>query len=203
MYVYQPQDAQSYVTDLQSGDYLYVNREAAIGLAGFPIEGKMSNKPVNVSDADMIYHVDFVTSESAYITHVATGKPIGFTGIKMESKASLWSVYHSGDETTFYTTYQGTTYVLWLTAYDITEQEVYAGLIPVKLGPSPMGLLTARTDEQEIIYTCHPENELAIDEVYSQSPETIIYLGTYELHIRNGKKYLRLGAGSVPSAVGL
>lgn len=195
VYQYRPADPDEYMTEVKNGDYLYVNREADIALQGLPSEkGQMSTAKTNKYDSRLVYHVDFATPDTAYITHKESNTPIGYSSKKMAAKASPWLVYHSGDETLFYTKIESSTYILWLNIFDSQDANEYAGLLKAAPGTSPMSLMAAKEKPVEA-YTCYPDSELGIDEVQRDNvsgSEYVLPLGNYRLHIRSGKKYLEV-----------
>ncbi len=199
--VYQWEEANTnemvYEESLSSGVYMYVNRSSQIALAGMPADGKMQRAEANIYDDNQHYMFAFVGADSVYITHVPTGTPIGYEGTQMAAKASPWKVYHEGDQTLFYATIQGKNYVLWLDNMNSTNTEQYAGLVQTDPGPSPMGLISTMMPTEVFAFTCHPEAKVGIDEVNdgmsaSLNDGMIVQFGIYELHIKNGKKYIIL-----------
>ena len=179
-----------------SGVYMYVNRESMVALTGVPANGEMARAEANVYDDNQHYMISFAGTDTAYITHEPTGTPIGYEGTQMAAKASPWKVFHSGDQTLFWTTISGKNYVLWLNIpRGGNGENLYAGLIQADPGPSPMGLLSTLLPTEVYAFTCHPEAMVGIDEVSEElivNSEKSIQFGIYELHIVNGKKYIIL-----------
>ena len=65
---------------------------------------------VDLKDIKQVYHIEFTASaDTAYITHLQSQTPIGYSGLNLVVKASPWLVYHEGDETLFYMKYSGNT----------------------------------------------------------------------------------------------
>lgn len=153
-----------FVTDLQSDIYLYANRISGMALAGVPENGRMDYEPLDFASENQYYSIDFVTSDTAYITHVQTGTPIGYEGTKMRAYPSPWLVYHEGDETIFYTLAGTKKYVLWLNVMG-SDNTLYAGLQPVTNLSSPMGLCLPQPRTCVYAYTCHPECGMGTTEV--------------------------------------
>lgn len=195
-YRYTPVIPDEYVEELNNGDYLYVNSELEIALTGVPSkEGTMNYHKKNKYDEQQVYHIDFASPDTAYITHKPTNTPIGYASKKMAAKASPWLVYHDGEETLFYTKIGKDTYVLWLNILD-SYGNTYAGLIKAQPASSPMSLMVAKEKPQEV-YTCYPDAESAVGNVQPDSPawqqdDLILPFGNYRLHVRNGHKYLQL-----------
>ena len=182
----------TYVTDLQSDIYIYTNRISGMALAGVPENGKMGFEPLDYASDNQYYSIDFVTPDTAYITHVKTGTPIGYNGTKMAAYASPWLVYHEGDQTIFYTVINTKTYVLWLNVLESDQSNYYAGLQPVTNLASPMGLCLPQPQTCVYTYTCHPECGMGVEDIQAPSCERVVRFGIYELHINNGHKQLIL-----------
>ena len=192
-YRYADQPEQVYMTEPESGEYLYVNRQNNTALSGVPSDGRMTALPVDMANKAQVYTVDFVGTDTAYITHSATGAPIGCSETQMATNASPWLVYHDGEETIFYTVIKGKKYVLWLNIRD-TYGTFYAGLFQAdELSGAPMALCYPDPPE-EPVYTCYPEFGLGWQDVQSAptGTEYILRLGNYELRIKNGEKKLKI-----------
>ena len=187
---YQPQK-DTLVTHLQSGEYVYYNTDNNIAIAGTISAGVMKNAWVNANDPDQFYHIKFnAACDRATIQHAATGKYIGFLSDNLSEMASEWLVWHEGNKTAFYTMYKGQTYILWPNV--MKNSELYAGLQPTKdIVHAPTALLSV-SQVRETIYTCHPESGMGVTSPITDSKEIIVPFGIYEIHIRGGKKYLRL-----------
>ena len=184
----------SFVTDLQTGEYLYVNIDANLALAGVPNAGRMSPEPLNVTAPNQYYYMEFTSPDTVYITHSLTGTPIGWSGTKLVAQSTPWLVYHEGEETVIYAPAGTKKNVLWLNMYDSRTGELYTGIQPTNasLAGSPMRLMMPR-EAEEPVYTCHPECGVGFESVLTErvtEQRTLIYLGNYELRIINGKKQL-------------
>lgn len=191
LYLFDDTPETVYVSELQMGDYMYVNRESGMALRGVPENGRMASAITDVLDESQRYHVQFSGTDTAYITHVKTGTPIGYSGTKMVAAASPWLVYHQNDETIFYATIKGKTYVLWLNIYD--SGDYYAGLMEATPVNSPLALQVPRQASGEKTYTCHPEGGMDIVDVQADERTTGRWsfpFGPYQLLIQDGKKYL-------------
>ena len=151
----------------------------------------MQAASANRYDEMQQYYVEFASSSTAYITHAATHTPIGYKGTKMAAEATLWQVYHDGEETLFYTKVNNKTYVLWLEIFDSQENSTYAGLIQAEPSKSPMRLLKALAKDS-IIYSNYPDDPLGIEATRPDMPARTLRFGNYELRIENGKKHLRV-----------
>ena len=180
----------TYMTEPETGIYLYVNRQIQIALSGVPENGIMYPAALNTNDEDQYYEITFASPDTAYITHVSTGAPIGYEAAKLAIKPSPWQVYHDGEETLFYTTYNKQTYVLWLNIADGSVENFHAGLIKTNPGSSPVALQRVPDQSNEPLYSCHPENPQSITTVPTIRNQYTIPFGIYELQITNGQKQL-------------
>ena len=184
------QDA-SYQTDLHSGEYIYANRNAQIAMSGYPSDQRMTPAPIDPDDANQVYYIDFRDNGTAVIQHVLSGVYVGYSGKELARNQKEWLVYHEGDQTLFYIELSGMKYVLWLDVWDSHTQSGYTGLQPTSNLDSPMGLLLPNTGDDEPAYTCHPESE-DNSLIPASTNETVVPFGLYEIHVRNGEKYVRL-----------
>ena len=197
VYRYEDPSETGYATELKSGEYRYVNADNQLALRGVPVEGKMEATTLDNQDEEQVYTITFAGTDTAYITHKASGTPIGYTiSAQMIAAASPWLVHHDGDQTLFYASLSGKDYVLWLNIYDVYNPgTVYAGLIKTTVGSSPVKLLPVR-EAKPTAYTCHPECGVGIDEVTDErisgleDERVLMRFGNYNLVIKNGKKYL-------------
>ena len=195
VYGYRPGDDLSYVTDLQNGEYLYVNSHNMTALSGVPSGGKMAYAAANPMDEKQYYTFTFASPDTAYITHSATRTPIGYSGTSLVAQPSPWLVSQNGEEVSFYTFVGKKTYILWLNVLSQTGGgiEYYAGLQETRdFTDTPMRLMRPAAFAEA--YTCHPETGLDVKDVSAptDTPPYILRLGNYELRIHDGKKELRL-----------
>lgn len=193
VYAYYDQVKEEYATELESGEYLYVNRYNNIALAGVPTDGKMNYASIDPTNKDLLYTIEFAGTDTAYITHTMTSTPIGYKSTNMAKTASPWLVYHSGEETRFYTVINNKTYVLWLGVWG-EYGSIGAGLFHSEnLNDSPLAL--CYPDEvEEPVFTCYPEYGLGWQEASAEAggAEYILHLGNYQLWIRDGRKELKI-----------
>ena len=197
VYLYKPMPEETYLKELESGTYVYVNTANNIAISGIPnTEGTMSRTPVNPSNANQHYYIEFnATCDSATIKHVSTNTYIGYKadGTKLVVQPSKWCVFHNDNKTGFYMNCGNKSYLLWTDILNEYYQE-YAGLFgPIDPTTTPTALMLIPEKSDQDTYTCHPESKepTEIPTVGTQK-ETIVNFGIYELHIINGHKYLRL-----------
>ena len=184
--------AMSYVTDLTDDVYLYMNNKTHLALSGVPADGIMEVTYVNVYDDQQYYLIEFQGTDTAYITHMMSETPIGYSNnAKLIASASPWKVYHDGEETLFYAIINNKPYLLWLSMTDEYVENVHAGLLQADPMSSPMRLQSTLMPAQLYMYTCHP-GKAALEDVKEEGREYIVPLGNYNLKIINGKKYLEL-----------
>lgn len=194
------QEDKGAVTDLEDGDYLYVNTNNSIALAGTPDEGEMTFAAADAHDENLYYTMVFSTHrDTAYVTHKLTDTPIGYNQqAKMAAVRSPWLVYHEGEQTVLYTIIGGKPYVLWLNIFDKTQTYLYAGLAKTgDVTTATMMQLLYPSDTEEPVYSCHPDwseglNESTSEGMNALGSERVVQIGIYELHIKNGKKYLNI-----------
>ena len=195
MYIYYNPTEQKVVTELTSGDYLYVNSLSGMALTGVPdANGWMDYAVADETDEMQYYTIDLVTDTTAYITHTASQIPIGYSdALKIVAQQSLWKIYHRGEETIFYADIKGKRYVLWLNVWDSATQDIYAGLQLTTNLTSPMILMYPNPQPEEPTFTCHPESGYGIHFVPAEKQaEYILHIGNYRLIIKDGKKTMQL-----------
>lgn len=187
-------DEMVYEEAITSGVYMYVNRTTQQALTGVPTDGMMSYAKANVYDDNQHYMITLTGKDTAYITHVPTGTPIGYNGTQLAAKASPWKVYHEGDQTLFWTTIGGKNYVLWLEIMNGTGSEFHAGLLQANPGPSPMGLLGTMMPTEVFAFTCHPEVMLGVESVQDSDVRNQKILRNGQvLILRKGETYTVTG----------
>jgi hypothetical protein len=187
-------DDSVYISDLTDGEYLYLNTQSRMALAGVPDKGKMQPEPIDRTGLNQLYTMTFnAAKDTAYVVHTVTGIPIGYNSQRqMVADASPWRVYHSGVETILYTTIADKNYVLWLDIEDLQTGEYYAALTAANPQNSPLRLANPAS-ENEQVYTCHPEFGMGFERsLETIKNEYILPFGCYEMIIRNGEKELRL-----------
>lgn len=187
-------DDSVYISDLTDGEYLYLNTQSRMALAGVPDKGKMQPEPIDRAGLNQLYTVTFnAAKDTAYVVHTVTGIPIGYNSQRqMVADASPWRVYHRGVETILYTTIADKNYVLWLDIEDLQTGEYYAALTAANPQNSPLRLANPAS-ENEQVYTCHPEFGMGFEQsLETIKNEYILPFGCYEMIIRNGEKELRL-----------
>lgn len=182
----------AYQTDLQTGEYLYLNTENKAAITGTAYNGVMDFKTANINDAEQVYHITFNTAcDTATIQHVATGSYIGHRATALVNEPTPWLVWHEGDKTAFYTHYNGDMYILWPNI--VKGEEEYAGLFrATSLNTTPTAILSTQQTDEEPVYTCYPDSSMDTPVLMHANDERVIYFGIYEIHIQQGKKYLRL-----------
>ena len=181
------------VTDLQSGDYLYVETTNNIAISGTPADGVLAVSAINVFEENQWYHLELnATGDSATLRHVKTGVYIGYSGTKIVENANIWCVWHENDRTALYMTKNGTNYVLFPNMAG--EHGGTATLYSTKyVSTSPTGLVPAVREKPAVLgWTCHPESELDIVAPKADAQEYMLQIGNYQLRIKDGKKYIQI-----------
>lgn len=189
-----PEDS-IYASKLTDGEYLYVNTQSQMALSGVPDKnGQMVPGFMDRTALNQLYSMTFnAAKDTAYITHAATGAPIGYDyQCKLVTAASPWRVYHDGNETILYATIANKNYILWLNITDGGGGNSHAGLLPADPQSSMLKLVFPAT-ENEQVYTCHPESGMGFERVFETNKnEYVLPFGCYDLIIRNGEKELRM-----------
>ena len=177
-------EANEYVTDLQSGNYLYLNSVTNMAMYGTPKSGKVGSTTVDKNDKNQHYYIEFnATLDSATIQHASSGTYIGYNSSKkMSTDPCKWAVYHQDDKTLFYTTIGYKNYILWPDLLDGSGTEWYAGLLNTD---SHEGTTTA-------LMACPSKSPDAINLIETNGKAYVIPFGLYDLIIQDGKKILRL-----------
>ncbi len=182
-----------YMTDLQDGLCLYVDRNLNRALCGTPDNGIMSYAKPDVENANQQYWIEFASPDTAYITHGLTYTPIGHNGTQLVAEPSPWLVYHNEDHIFFYTIVNDKTYVLWLSCMDGAGEATWAGLLRADVSDYPMSLQIVPIDGCDPLITCHPENPQDVETVQETNPTDCLLMrfGNYELMLVNGQKQLK------------
>lgn len=183
-----------YVTDLQSGEYLYVDTYSNTAITGVPHDYIMDYAMADATNPNQMYTFTFNASgDSAQICHTKTGIYIGYSSSGLTQTKSTWRVWHEGNKTALYATMNGKQYILWPDYYYSLENQ-HAALIQTDddLSKTTTALMAAMTEGEDVAYTCHPESGMDIVVPQADERETVVRFGLYEIHIRGGKKYLRL-----------
>lgn len=141
-------------------------------------------------DIQMLYDIEFCADSTAYITHLATSAPIGYKADKLDIVPSLWEYRMLDDGSIiFYYLYDGEQYTLYLS----TKNErvgAYAQSISLAKWKKEALWLFPFLEKQ---YTSWPLGTLAaVDDIEVPNVDMVYQFGVYELHIKNGKKYLYL-----------
>ena len=182
-----------YLADMQSGDYIYANTDNQLAITGVVENGRMQQALVNPLDSNQIYHVDFDPSaQTATIQHLLTDQYVGYKDATLVAEPTEWLVWQEGNNTAFYTLYDGKKYVLWQNMIDEQSGQRYAGLYATNdVSKTPTALIYPQ-QQSEQLYTCYPEENMAVESVTTTTNEIIVPFGIYEIHIIRGEKYIRL-----------
>lgn len=190
---YVPHPEEMYMAQMQSGDYIYANTDNQLAITGVVENGRMQQALVNPLDSNQIYHVDFDPSaQIATIQHMLTGQYVGYKDATLVAEPTEWLVWQEGNNTAFYTLYDGKKYVLWQNMMDEQSGQRYAGLYATNdVSKTPTALIYPQ-QQSEQLYTCYPEENMAVESVTTTTNEIIVPFGIYEIHIIRGEKYIRL-----------
>jgi hypothetical protein len=182
-----------YLTDMQSGDYIYANTDNQLAITGVVENGRMQQALVNPLDSNQIYHIDFDPSaQTATIQHLLTDQYIGCEATTLVAKPTHWMVCQNGIHTAFYTIHNGRKYVLWPNRIDEESGLRYAGLLITNdVTKTPTALIKPQSPNEQI-YTCYPGHDMHLEQNPTHTHEIIVPFGIYEIHIIRGEKYIRL-----------
>ena len=187
---------ENYVTDLQSGDYIYCETTQRYAMTGVPQNGKMGTTIVQTTDSNQVYTIVFDESlETATLQHKASGTFIGYTSTstpQLTAAQSTWHVWHGGARTALFMTRNNKTYMLWPATMIGESLNFCTSLLEVSNISETTTALLKPAEEEMPYFTCHPESPEAIERVNAPQQEIIVPFGNYEIHIRDGKKELRL-----------
>ena len=196
VYEYQARWEDRIATELQNGVYIYADASSGMAMQGSVWNNRTETDAINLNNRMQWYEVLFDEAGLATIRllYVYGEEYIGFQGTKLVNKPSKWQVYHSGEQTAFYTMVNNKTYILWPDMLDEATGTFTAQLIETNnLTETPTVLLA--TDET-ITMTCYPEIGFDIETVNGDERtakgEWIIPLGNYRLIIKDGKKQLEV-----------
>ena len=190
---YMQDNEELYLTDMQSGDYIYANTDNQLAITGVVENGRMQQAMLNHLDSNQIYHVDFDPSaQTATIQHLLTDQYVGYKDATLVAEPTEWLVWQEGNNTAFYTLYDGKKYVLWQNMMDEQSGQRYAGLYATNdVSKTPTALIYPQ-QQSEQLYTCYPEENMAVESVTTTTNEIIVPFGIYEIHIIRGEKYICL-----------
>lgn len=183
----------AYVTDLADGVYMYVNSQTYLALSGVPVNGVMASCATNPYDSRQHFRLSFnENGTQATLTHAVSETPIGFNSdAKLTKDASIWNMYHDGEQTLLYAVIKGQNYILWPGLMDGNEN-YYAGLYKADPMSSPIRLQSTLMPEGQVIYTCHPEAQGIETPREGKKEQVVMHFGPYQLIIRNGQKVIRV-----------
>lgn len=190
---YMQDNEELYLTDMQSGDYIYANTDNQLAITGVVENGRMQQALINPLESNQIYHIDFDPSaQTATIQHLLTDQYVGYKDATLVAEPTEWLVWQEGNKTVFYTLYDGKKYVLWQNMIDEQSGQRYAGLYATNdVSKTPTALIYPQ-QQSEQLYTCYPEENMAVESVTTTTNEIIVPFGIYEIHIIRGEKYIRL-----------
>lgn len=196
VYEHITQTEQLIATDLQDGSYLYVNRTSGMAMSGSVWGGKADSEPMDLNNTNQIYEVKFDAEGKATIRllYVYGTEYIGFSENQLANEPSKWDVYHEGEKTAFYTTYNNKTYVL-LPGKLQSDYTTYRTqlMATTDLEMTPTVLVHADMSVQ-LYMTCYPEAVRGIESIPDSAIRTqkILHNGQV-LILRQGEIYTITG----------
>ena len=198
VYQYEMPVEECVVTDLYDGNFVYAEMGVMRAMSGGVVDGEAGSSPIDLQDLMQHYEITFDTDGKAYIrlVYVYGEEYIGYEGDHLTNTESAWEVYHEGDKTAFYMTYNDKIYMLFPNKWNETKNEYVTALKSVNdISAANTSLLTPES-AFDVHLTCYPQVgldvELTNEGMKKLTGEWIIPFGNYELIIRDGRKELRL-----------
>lgn len=209
------------VTDYESGEYAvayhnayweghilagsvrYKVLAAQTGIKGYVIEvdtavfdmhGDRAWELTSAIRSEYGYTIDFLTDSTLRITHTGENAPIGYKNQDLAEKACDWR----------YTVLQDSTLLVWYPYKDkycyltvaygkmAVSDQLVAYVQQVSSLPQTEGLRLFPLSETE--YTGSPlhRTDIPVTKPTDRSPDVVVQLGIYKLHIKDGKKRIYL-----------
>ena len=207
--VYTDSEIQRPVIDYVSGDYVVVNAYWGLAMIGGVNEGVITTSELelvqNEGDyilqggvkPEMLYRLTFMKDSLLTIEHITSHRFIGWDDNMLCDDSSKWNYRVLGDGSlTIYHFYDKKCWMLFYgRGADFSHDEivVYPAKVTLELMKSDGMLLFA---EEEKYYTTWPFGrmdgikDVILPDFNGESEDYILYLGNYELHIQNGRKWL-------------
>ena len=196
VYEHITQTEQLIATDLQDGSYLYVNRTSGMAMSGSVWGGKADSEPMDLNNTNQIYEVKFDAEGKATIRllYVYGTEYIGFYEDQLANEPSKWNVYHEGQKTAFYTTYNNKTYVLFpdkLQGDYVTYRAQLMATTDLEMTPT---VLVHADMSVQLYLTCYPEAGMGFESIQDSEirSQKILHNGQV-LIIRQGETYTTTG----------
>ena len=205
--VYTNHITQKAITEYLSGDYAMVSQFFSRAAMGVVTDGMILTKPVDIASVDTLpillsqvtdqltYFIDFITDSTLRIQHLATQEWIGYDRKQLSPLSKDWHYRILNDGSLCIYQPQGVLFFGYGTDASQDDVVLYnAQMDHTLMHADGVQLFTT----QDMYFTTWPFGKIdsveniEIPEFIGENPEYILHLGTYELHIKNGKKWLQV-----------
>ena len=205
--IYTNRVIQKSISEYNSGEYALTNRFFARAMNGEVQNGMIATKPVEIIATDntlilqnqvteaMTYYVDFTTDSTLTIQNLVSEVWIGYERKELRPVPKEWLYRILTDGSLCI--YQPQGVLFWGYGADASQDDivVYNAQMDWTMMHSD-GILLFTI--QDMYFTTWPLGKIdSVENVdtpdfIGENPEYILHLGTYELHIKNGKKWLQV-----------
>ena len=203
--VYTNERSQEAISNYVSGEYALVNTFWSRAMVGGIEDGMVSTRDVELSITetsyalldkvtdDMVYAVNFLTDSTLTIENIANEEWIGYNEKGLDDSQKVWHYHILGDQSLCIHQPQGV--LFWGFGADAMQEHVV--VYNAKVDWTLMQVDGLRLfDIQNMYFTTWPfgkidgVEDIIIPEFIEENTQYILHLGSYELHIQNGKKWL-------------
>ena len=203
--VYTNERSQEAISNYVSGEYALVNTFWSRAMVGGIEDGMVSTRDVELSITetsyalldkvtdDMVYAVNFLTDSTLTIENIANEEWIGYNEKGLDDSQKVWHYHILSDQSLCIHQPQGV--LFWGFGADAMQE--YVVVYNAKVDWTLMQADGFRLfDIQNMYFTTWPfgkidgVEDIIIPEFIEENTEYILHLGSYELHIQNGKKWL-------------
>ena len=203
--VYTNERSQEAISNYVSGEYALVNTFWSRAMVGGIEDGMVSTRDVELSITetsyalldkvtdDMVYAVNFLTDSTLTIENIANEEWIGYNEKGLDDSQKIWHYHILSDQSLCIHQPQGV--LFWGFGADAMQE--YVVVYNAKVDWTLMQADGFRLfDIQNMYFTTWPfgkidgVEDIIIPEFIEENTEYILHLGSYELHIQNGKKWL-------------
>ena len=203
--VYTNERSQEAISNYVSGEYALVNTFWSRAMVGGIEDGMVSTRDVELSITetsyalldkvtdDMVYAVNFLTDSTLTIENIANEEWIGYNEKGLDDSQKVWHYHILSDQSLCIHQPQGV--LFWGFGADAMQEHVV--VYNAKVDWTLMQADGLRLfDIQNMYFTTWPfgkidgVEDIIIPEFIEENTEYILHLGSYELHIQNGKKWL-------------
>ena len=203
--VYTNERSQEAISNYVSGEYALVNTFWSRAMVGGIEDGIVSTRDVELSITetsyalldkvtdDMVYAVNFLTDSTLTIENIANEEWIGYNEKGLDDSQKVWHYHILSDQSLCIHQPQGV--LFWGFGADAMQEHVV--VYNAKVDWTLMQADGLRLfDIQNMYFTTWPFGkidgieDIIIPEFIEENTQYILHLGSYELHIQNGKKWL-------------